>query len=104
MKKNLLLSGLSLLLGWVVTLSTLAQTNAVTGKITSMAGEAIPGVNVLVKGTNTGTTTDANGVYKINAVSNASILTFSAIGFALQEIKVGNRSTIDVLMQEDTKF
>jgi len=104
MKKNLLLSGLSLLLGWVVTLSTLAQTNAVTGKITSMAGEAIPGVNVLVKGTNTGTTTDANGVYKINAVSNTSILTFSAIGFTLQEIKVGNRSTIDVLLQEDTKL
>ncbi|RDB07779.1 SusC/RagA family TonB-linked outer membrane protein [Runella aurantiaca] len=104
MKKNLLQSGLLLLLGWFITLSTLAQSNMVTGKITSVAGEAIPGVNVLVKGTNTGTTTDANGVYKINSVTNTSLLTVSAIGFVLQEIKVGNRSTIDIVLEEDTKM
>lgn len=104
MKKNLLQSGLLLLLGWFITLSASAQSNVVTGKITSAAGEAIPGVNVLIKGTNTGSTTDANGVYKINGASNTSLLTFSAIGFVLQEIKVGNRSTIDVVLQEDTKM
>nr|MCU0341829.1 TonB-dependent receptor plug domain-containing protein [Spirosomataceae bacterium] len=104
MKKNLLRSLLISMLGLGVSLQVFAQNFALTGKVTSATGEAIPGVNVLVKGTNTGTTTDAAGAYRINTVTTKSTLVFSAIGFATQEIAVGNRTQVDLTMQEDTKM
>lgn len=103
MKKNLLCGGWLLMLCCIFSLAVRAQTAAVSGKITSTSGEAVPGVNVLVKGSSIGTSSDANGMYKINGVSANSILTFSAIGFATQEITPANRTVIDVVLQEDTK-
>lgn len=72
-----------------------------SGKVTSAGdGEALPGVNVLIKGTSNGTLTDTNGEYTIQAATG-NTLVFSYIGFVTQEIAVGSSPTIDVVLQED---
>ncbi len=70
---------------------------SITGQITDDTGEPLPGVNVVIKGTTTGTTTDLDGNYKI-LVSGDDNIVFSYVGFDSQEMKVGNRSTIDVAL------
>lgn len=67
----------------------------VSGLVSSDAGEALPGVNVVVKGTTNGTTTDANGRYTLTAPDNGTLV-FSFIGFQTREELVGNRTTIDI--------
>ncbi|MBN2175781.1 MAG: TonB-dependent receptor, partial [Bacteroidales bacterium] len=73
----------------------------VSGKVTDPAGEPMPGVTVLVKGTTTGTITDFEGNYTISNVPADGILVFSFVGMRSQEIGVGNQSTINVVMEED---
>lgn len=73
----------------------------VTGKVTGADGAALPGVNVIVKGTTTGTTTDSNGNYTIEVPEGTVTLVFSFIGYATQEIVLDGRSTVDVVMSED---
>lgn len=72
----------------------------VTGTVTSPEGTGIPGVNILIKGTGTGTVADIDGRYKINA-NNDDVLVFSSIGYVTQEVPVNGRSVIDVTMEED---
>lgn len=76
----------------------------VRGRIVDNTGSSMPGVNVLLKGSSTGTTTDADGRYALSipaaAASNA-VLVYSFIGYQSQEQTVGNRSTIDVTLQTD---
>ncbi len=67
----------------------------VSGKVTDDAGDGLPGVNVVIKGTTTGTTTDIDGNYSLS-VEDGSILTFSYVGFESQEVEVGARSVIDL--------
>lgn len=96
-------SGLKLLLILMVAgfTNALAQTRTVTGKvISSDDGAPVPGVNVQVKGTSTGTVTDANGNYSIS-VGNNAVLVFSFVGYATQEVSVGSQSVIDVTLQSD---
>ncbi len=65
-----------------------AQTKLVTGKITGAGdGTPLPGVNILVKGTNIGTQSDSKGNYSIE-VSRNDVLQFSFIGYKTQEIKI----------------
>lgn len=97
MKKLLLLSSILL---W--TFSVHAQENIVSGKVTEENGAPIPGVNILVKGTNVGTTTDATGRYSLS-VPPASTLIFSFIGYEAQEIPVGAQSIIDVILLSGTQ-
>jgi TonB-linked SusC/RagA family outer membrane protein len=75
----------------------------VTGKITDETGSAIPGVNILEKGTTNGTTSDTDGVYNINVADGNAILVFSFIGFATQELSVANQSTMNVSLVTDTQ-
>ncbi|MFN4144956.1 MAG: SusC/RagA family TonB-linked outer membrane protein [Runella sp.] len=83
--------------------ATFAQ-RKITGKITdSEAGTAMPGVTVLVKGTNVGATSDNNGMYSISAPDNATLV-FSFVGYLAQEIPVGNRSTIDLALAPDVNL
>jgi len=79
-----------------------AQSQVVSGTVTADEEGPLPGVNILVKGTSTGTVTDIDGNYRIN-VDDASdaVLVFSAVGYTTEEETVGNRSTIDVLMLPD---
>lgn len=75
----------------------------VKGKVTDESGAGLPGVNVVVKGTSTGTTTDISGSYSLNASSASAVLVFSFVGYLSQEIAVGGRSTIDVSLAVDNK-
>lgn len=84
-------------------LGAFAQNRPVSGTVTAGDdGSKLPGVSVLVKGTTTGTTTNENGAYTINAPSNATLV-FSYIGYATQELPVNNRSTINVILNADAQ-
>jgi TonB-linked SusC/RagA family outer membrane protein len=74
----------------------------VTGRIVDEKGAGLPGVNVIVKGTSTGTQTNADGRYTIDAPDGATLV-FSFIGYATQEVAVGGRSTVDVALAPDAK-
>ncbi|WP_229216536.1 SusC/RagA family TonB-linked outer membrane protein [Dyadobacter sp. 3J3] len=76
----------------------------ITGKVTDDKGEAIPGVNILIKGSLAGTTTDTDGAYTINVPSKESVLIFSFLGFVSQHITVGNQAMLEVKLATDTKM
>lgn len=78
-----------------------AQERSISGTVTSAEEGALPGVNVLVKGTTTGTVTDMDGNYRISVPSGESVLVFSSIGYTSEEITVGNQSTINVDLVPD---
>ncbi len=79
-----------------------AQDLTVSGVITDAEdGSGVPGVTVLVKGTNKGTASDFEGNYKLSGLSAEDVLVFSFIGYATQEIVVGNQSTLDVSLGLD---
>lgn len=81
-----------------------AADKKITGKVVdSKDSSPLPGVNVLIKGTGVGTSTDANGNYEINVPNESSVLVFSFVGFTSQEITVGNQSAIDVNLATDAK-
>lgn len=84
-----------------LTASVFAQQKPVTGRV-SIGDTALSGVTVQVKGTNIATQTDANGHYTINAPADA-VLIFSSVGYGSQEVKLGNRTTLNVLMQNTTQ-
>ncbi|GAB4054353.1 TonB-dependent receptor [Spirosoma litoris] len=73
----------------------------ITGKVTSDAGEALPGVSVVIKGTSSGTVTDVNGNYSLNVTAANATLVFSYIGFISQEIPLNNRTTLNVTLGTD---
>ena len=80
-----------------------AQERTITGRVISMdENMGIPGVNVLIKGTQRGTVTDAEGNYSIEA-STGETLVFSAVGYETTEIKVENQSVIDLEMPPNVK-
>lgn len=72
------------------------------GKVNDEQGQGLPGVSVLVKGTSTGTVTDIEGNYTVNAPGTATLV-FSFIGYITQEIPLGNKTSLDVKMATDTK-
>lgn len=77
----------------------------ITGSITSASeGIALPGVNVMLKGTSTGTVTDGKGEYQISVPATGGTLIFSFIGFISQEVRIGNSNRIDVRLVEDLQL
>jgi len=79
-----------------------AQERTVSGRVTSTDdGSALPGVNVLVKGTTQGTITDSNGAYRISVPSGSNSLSFSFVGFISQDVDFGSRSVVDVQLATD---
>jgi TonB-linked SusC/RagA family outer membrane protein len=82
-----------------------AQTRVITGTVTSATqGEgAIPGVTVQVKGTTIGALTDLSGKYTISVPQTASTLIFSYVGMKTQEIQIGGRVVVDVVMEEELR-
>ena len=74
----------------------------VTGQVVSSEDQGgMPGVNVVIKGTSTGTVTDIDGRYSIDVPSPEAVLVFSSVGFVLQEVIVGNRTTLNVSLDPD---
>ncbi|QIP16581.1 SusC/RagA family TonB-linked outer membrane protein [Spirosoma aureum] len=81
-----------------------AQERTITGKVVaSEDGTLMPGVSVVLKGTTRGANTDANGAYTIGVPEKGGKLIFSFVGSASQEIEIGNRSVIDVKLENDSK-
>lgn len=78
----------------------MAKAQTVTGIVSDEMGP-LPGANVSILGTNTGTTTDFDGVYTINNVPPDAVLLFSFVGFDSQEIPVNGRSTINVNLTQN---
>lgn len=76
----------------------------VSGTISDASGEPLVGVNVLIKGTSTGTSSDFNGKYTITDVSDNDVLVFSYIGYQTQEVPVEGRTQIDVVMTSDAEM
>lgn len=79
-----------------------AQQKTLKGTVVDANGEPLIGVNVAVKGTTIGIITDIDGNYTLEVPSKA-IVVFSYIGYQTQEIAVGNQSTINVTLREDTQ-
>lgn len=77
-----------------------AQSRTLTGKISDATGQALPGVNVIKKGTTIGTNTDANGNFSLDA-TDTDVLVVSFIGYVSEEVTVGNQSQISVTLVED---
>ncbi|WP_416865726.1 MAG: SusC/RagA family TonB-linked outer membrane protein [Imperialibacter sp.] len=75
----------------------------VSGTVKDENGNGFPGVNVILKGSSTGTSTDAAGKYSLSVPDENTVLVFSAIGYATQEVTVGARSVIDISLQLDVK-
>ncbi|TAJ11795.1 SusC/RagA family TonB-linked outer membrane protein [Marinilabiliaceae bacterium JC017] len=81
--------------------NTQEQVTTIKGKVTDKTGEAIPGVSILVKGTMEGTITDIDGNYSLKVSSGNDVLVFSFIGMEAQEIAVGEKTKIDVVLFEE---
>jgi TonB-dependent starch-binding outer membrane protein SusC len=96
---------LTLLFLWLAcSHAAFAQDRVVSGTVTDESGSPMPGVNVLLKGTSSGTATDVNGQYKLTVgAQQPIILSFSFIGYATQEISVDNQTSIDVSMTLDVQ-
>lgn len=94
-----------LLVMFSVAISLQAQAQrTVNGKITSGEDQTgLPGVNVLIKGTASGTISDASGNYSIPVNSESDVLVFSFVGFLSQEVAMNGRTSIDVVLASDTK-
>lgn len=75
----------------------------VSGKVTDESNNPLPGVNVILKDTQNGTTTDFDGNYSLDNVASNTILQFSFVGFKTQEISVDGRETINVTLEADSE-
>ena len=78
------------------------QQKSVSGKVTDSSGASLPGVSVVVKGTTTGVITDVDGKYILPKVQESAILQFSFVGMKTQEFPVGNKTSINVVLAEET--
>ena len=74
------------------------QTITITGTVVDDTGETLPGVSIHVRGTTSGTTTNANGGYTISVPNRDAVLVFSFLGFNTEEIAVGSQNVINVTM------
>ena len=81
----------------------MAQTRSISGQINGPNTGALPGVSVVLKGTQRGTTTNAEGRYTLPNVPPDGVLTMSYIGYVSQEVAVGNRSILDLTLAADSR-
>ena len=93
---------------WLIALVSLclpahAQDRAIEGTVVDAQTNPIPGVNVLVKGTNQGTITNIDGQYRINVSGDTEALVFSFVGYETKEVPIGTQSIIDVDLSEDAR-
>ena len=105
---NAMASGLFRLLFSLVMFSllsaSLAAQKTVQGIVTGDSGEPLIGVNIIVKGTSTGTVTDLDGNYSVDVPDENAVLVFSYTGYKRQEVTVGNQSRIDLVMGTDLQL
>lgn len=73
----------------------------ISGTVKDTKGLPLPGVSVKLKGASTATSTDLKGTYRINVPDNSGTLVFTYVGFKSKEVTIGNRTTINVVLEED---
>jgi len=78
------------------------QGKKVSGKVTDQTGASLPGVSVVVKGTTTGVITDNDGSYSLTGIPQNATLQFSFVGMKMQEILIGNQTTVNVVLADET--
>jgi TonB-linked SusC/RagA family outer membrane protein len=83
-----------------ITMPALAQSTRVTGTVKDAKGDPLPGVSVVVQGVPGGVTADAEGKFAIDVPGSKSILVFSRVGYANKEELVGDRKSIDIILNE----
>ena len=95
---------LSLLLLLIITpFCIFSQTRTISGKVIDSNNESLIGVNVIEKGTTNGTVTDIDGNFSVNVPSNATLL-ISYVGYISQEISVEGKTSIDIVLVEDSEM
>lgn len=92
---------LTALLALFVASFALGQERVVSGTVTDDQGAGMPGVNVLVKGTNIGTATSADGTFRLNVPSDQAVLVVSFIGYATKEVTVGSQTSLSIALDLD---
>lgn len=75
----------------------------ISGKVTDDKGEPLPGVSIVLKNSSTGTITDLNGLFTLNVPDTGAQLVFSFVGYISQEVAIGNQSSLDIVLQTDSK-
>jgi TonB-dependent SusC/RagA subfamily outer membrane receptor len=83
--------------------SFVAAQQSVSGTVADSAGVPLPGVNVVIKGTNTGASTDFDGNFTIDA-ADTDVLIFSFVGFKDQEATIGDNTSFSILLEEEASF
>ncbi|NJN25592.1 MAG: TonB-dependent receptor [Cyclobacteriaceae bacterium] len=101
MNKVLLLISLSFLI--ICPLVAQDAQSTITGMVTGINGDPIPGVNIFIQNTTIGTISEFDGSYEINVPAEAQFIVFSYIGYLTTEEPIDNRSIINVVLLEDTK-
>ncbi|MBA3674797.1 MAG: SusC/RagA family TonB-linked outer membrane protein, partial [Chitinophagaceae bacterium] len=102
--KKFTCSAFLVLLLLIITGNAIAQSTIITGKVTDADANPLENVSVLIKGTNNGTTTDANGTYRLSVPkSSGNILVFSFVGFADKEIKQSQGNTVNLELEKSNQ-
>jgi TonB-dependent starch-binding outer membrane protein SusC len=92
---------LSVLMAVSVSFKSFAQDTSVTGRVADEQGNGLPGVSISIKGTTSGTVTDANGKFHLVVPSPDGVLVFSFIGYVTEEVAINNRNIIDIALLPD---
>ncbi len=92
------------LLAFLLFFSAVASAQSISGKVIEASGQPLPGVNVVERGTTNGTSTAANGEFRLTTAGASPVLVFSFVGYGSQEIEVNNRSTLNITMAPDDKL
>ena len=92
-----------LLMSWLLCAGAMAQDRRITGRVRDETGSGLPGVSVVLKGSQQGTTTDAEGQYSVPVSGSNPTLVYSYVGYLSQEVAVGNRTNIDLSLKADDK-
>ena len=106
MMKNFTLSTSRLFFTLCLSLCTFLATaqRTISGEIKDGNGSALPGATILIKGTTTGTTSDANGKYTISVPNDNTVLVISSVGQATREVKVGSSTALDVSLSSNNEM
>ncbi|GAB4000295.1 TonB-dependent receptor [Spirosoma daeguense] len=82
---------------------TKKNARAITGRVTDEKGEALPGVSIILKGTQQGTVTDAKGAFSMDVLNENSVLVFSFVGYMSQEVTVSSQASLEITLKVDQR-
>lgn len=90
-----------MILSFFFFLTSHAQERQISGTVTDEKGETLPGVAVMVRGTETGTVTDINGEFQLSVPNTYDFLVFSYIGMVTKEVQIGTQTTLNIMMEPE---